>query len=70
MKGSEVKALADEEITAELKRLRDQLFKLRTQAVSEKIEDNSQFRKARRDIARLLTERHKRRAAKAEAVGS
>ena len=34
---------------------RDHLFKLRTQAVTEKLEDPSQLRKARRDIARILT---------------
>jgi len=65
MTGAEVRNLADEEIAAELRRLREQLFRLRTQSVSEKIEDNSQFRKIKRDIARLLTERNTRQAAKA-----
>lgn len=63
MNGSEVRALKDEEIGVELKRLRTKLFTLRTQAVSEKVEDNSQFRKIRRDIARLLTEQRTRAAA-------
>ena len=57
MKAEEVHKLSDEEIEVEVKRLRRHLFDLRTQAVTEKIEDTSQFGKARKDIARLLTER-------------
>lgn len=61
MKANEVRAMQDEEIGAELGRLRNKLFSLRSQTVTEKVEDNSQFRKIRRDIARLLTERAARR---------
>ena len=61
MKAKEVHKLSDEEIEAELQRLRQRSFELRTQAVTEKIEDTSQFAKVRRDIARLLTERSARR---------
>lgn len=57
MNGKEVRALSDEEIKSELARLRDKLFGMRTQGVTEKVEDNSSFLKSRRDIARLLTER-------------
>jgi ribosomal protein L29 len=56
MDGKEVRALKNEELQVELKRLRAHLFKLRGQSVTEKVEDNSQFAKTRRDIARLLTE--------------
>ena len=56
MKAKEVHKLSDEEIQVEVKRLRRRVFELRTQAVTEKIEDTSQFRKIRKDIARLLTE--------------
>lgn len=62
MTGTEVRKLTDEEIQVELKRLRGQTLKLRTQAVTEKVEDNSLFRKTRKDIARLLTEAHARSA--------
>ena len=55
MTGKEARALSGEEIGIELKRLREKLFTLRTQTVTEKVEDNSQFGKVRRDIARLLT---------------
>jgi ribosomal protein L29 len=61
MKAKEVHKLSDEEIDAELKRLRQRSYELRTQSVTEKIEDTSQFAQARRDIARLLTERSARR---------
>ena len=60
MTGKEVRALSPEEIGVELKRLRDKVFQLRTQGVTEKVEDNSQFRKVRRDIARLMTEKASR----------
>lgn len=67
MTGKEVRALKDEELTVELGRLRDRLFTLRSQSVTEKIEDNSQFTRIRRDIARLQTERTARRRAAATA---
>ena len=60
MKAKEVHRLSDEEINVEVARLRTKQFELRTQAVTEKIEDTSQFGKVRRDIARLLTEQSTR----------
>ena len=56
MTGAEVKKLRDEEITVELKTLRQKLFDLRNQTVTDKVADVSQFGKLRKDIARLLTE--------------
>ncbi|MGE3108221.1 MAG: 50S ribosomal protein L29 [Phycisphaerales bacterium] len=61
MNGEEVRKLTDGEIAVELKRLREKLYGLRVQAVTEKIEDVSKFRKVRKDIARVLTERNRRR---------
>ncbi len=61
MKAKEDHKLSDEEINVEVVRLRQRSFELRTQAVTEKIEDTSQFGDTRRDIARLLTERNSRR---------
>lgn len=57
MTGKESRALSQEEIGIELRRLRDKLFTLRTQTVTEKVENNSQFGKLRKDIARLMTAR-------------
>ncbi|MCA3006272.1 MAG: 50S ribosomal protein L29 [Planctomycetaceae bacterium] len=65
MTGAEVKKLTSEEVGVELKRLREKLFQLRNQAVTEKVEDTSQFRKIRKDIARLLTEQNARARATA-----
>ena len=56
MKAKEVHKLSDEEIQLEADRLRKRLFELKTQAVTEKIADTSQFGKVRKDIARVLTE--------------
>ena len=61
MKAKEVHKLSDDELQVETQRLRKRLFELRTQAVTEKIEDTSQFRKVRKDIARVLTEVSARR---------
>jgi len=61
VKASEVRAMRDEELGIELKRLRERLFELRQQMVTDKVSDNAQFGKLRRDIARVLTEQNARR---------
>ncbi|KAA0216041.1 MAG: 50S ribosomal protein L29 [Leptolyngbya sp. PLA3] len=63
MTGKEVRALKDEEIGLELGKLREKLFKLRSQGVTQKVEDVSQHQKVKRDIARLMTERRSRELA-------
>jgi large subunit ribosomal protein L29 len=55
MKVSEVRQLSDEELHTELQRVRRHLFDVRSQAVTEKLEDPSMLTKAKRDIARILT---------------
>jgi large subunit ribosomal protein L29 len=60
MKAKEIRKLSEEELTIEVKRLRRKMFDLRTQSVTEKIQDVSQFGKLRRDIAQLLTEQSRR----------
>ena len=60
MTANEVKKLSDEEIVVETARLRRRLLDLRTQTVTDKVADHSQFTKPRRDIARLLTEASRR----------
>jgi large subunit ribosomal protein L29 len=65
MKPSDVRALRDEEIKLEIERQRSRLYQLRTQAVTEKVEDTSLRRQTKRDIARLITERRARHIAKA-----
>jgi len=67
MKISEVRQLSDEELRSELERLRRRLFDIRSQAVTEKLEDPTLLTKGRRDIARVLTVmRERQRAAVAQ----
>jgi large subunit ribosomal protein L29 len=63
MTGKEVRALSDEELLVETDNLTKRLYDLRAAAVTEKIEDPSQFKKIRRDIARLKGERRARELA-------
>ncbi|MCH8912084.1 MAG: 50S ribosomal protein L29 [Planctomycetes bacterium] len=44
-----------DELHSELDRIRRHLFDLRSQAVTEKLEDPTQLTKTRREIAQLLT---------------
>ncbi|MSR44950.1 MAG: 50S ribosomal protein L29 [Phycisphaerales bacterium] len=59
----EIKKLKDEELSIECTRVRRALFDLRSQVVTEKVKDSSQFVKTRVDLARLLTETSARRVA-------
>jgi large subunit ribosomal protein L29 len=54
MKIADIRQLGDEELVAELERLRRHSFDLRSQAVTEKLEDPSMLTKAKRDVARIL----------------
>ncbi len=60
MKIKEIRQLSDDELTVELERLRRHLFDLRSQAVTEKLEDTTMVGRTKRDIARLLTVIRKR----------
>ena len=60
MKAAEVKKLRDDEIASEAARLRKKLFELRAQTITEKVKDTAQFKKNRKDLARVLTERSAR----------
>ena len=55
MKSSEIREMKTAELHAELDRLRRHLFDLRSQAVTEKLENPHQLIEARKDIARILT---------------
>lgn len=56
MKIDEIRQMKIEELHSELDRLRRHAFDLRTQAVTEKLQDPSLLTRAKRDIARILTE--------------
>ncbi|MBN2376114.1 MAG: 50S ribosomal protein L29 [Sedimentisphaerales bacterium] len=55
MKAAEIKEMNPDELQGELETLQRRLFDIRTQAVTEKLEDPSQLLKAKKDIARLKT---------------
>lgn len=56
MKPEEVHKMSDEELKVEQANLRKRLFELRSQAVTEKLENPRQISNLRRDLARVLTE--------------
>lgn len=55
MKVAEFRQMKTEELYLDLEKLRRHAFDLRSQAVTEKLQDPSLLTKAKRDIARLLT---------------
>ena len=55
MKIAEIRELKTEELHSELDRLRRRAFDLRSQSVTEKLQDPSLLTRARRDIARIFT---------------
>lgn len=63
MKAQDVKKMSDEELRVESANLRKRLFELKSQAVTEKLENPRQFGLLRRDIARMLTEQRARQIA-------
>ncbi|HMN39349.1 MAG TPA: 50S ribosomal protein L29 [Phycisphaerales bacterium] len=55
-----VKKMTGEELGIELNALRERMYTLRSQSVTEKVEDVSQFGITKRNIARILTEQNAR----------
>lgn len=53
--------MSDKVLSEELKKQREKHFELRSQTVTEKVTDTSQFAKVRKDIARVQTELSARR---------
>ncbi len=68
MEVSEARDMKIEELYMELERLRRRAFDLRSQAVTEKLQDPSLLTKTKRDIARLLTVLRERGETKIEQV--
>lgn len=60
MKSSELRKLNNEDLQNEVEKLRRQLFTLRSQAVTEKLENPRALSGVRKDIARALTEQRAR----------
>jgi large subunit ribosomal protein L29 len=55
MTAKEIREKETEHLKHELEERRKHLFDLRSQAVTEKLEDPSQLRKTKKDIARMQT---------------
>lgn len=64
IKKDELHKMSDPEIAEESQRLRDRLYELRQQAVTEKLENNREPGNIKKDIARLLTEKRSRELTK------
>mgnify|MGYP002017542019 CR=1 FL=1 len=60
MKARDVRKLGTEELDIEVLQLRRRLFELQSQRVTERIQDTSQFKSIKKDIARLLAEKQAR----------
>ena len=67
MTAKEIREKETEHLKHELEEKRKHLFDLRSQAVTEKLEDPSQLRKTRKDIARMQTVLRQRKLEKPEA---
>ena len=55
MKALELRELRDQELSDRLEELKQQLFSLRSQSVTEKLENTKAIINVRRDIARVKT---------------
>lgn len=56
MKANEIRELNTADIQEQIKAKKDELFRLRFQQATGQLEDTSQIRKVRKDVARMLTE--------------
>ena len=66
MKTSEYRGMSDEQLDLSLKEVVKNLFHLRFQSATERLETPSEIRKAKRDLARILTIQGERRRAAAK----
>ena len=55
MKANDIREMNPDELSDELENLQKKFFEIRTQAVTEKLEDPTQLTKVKRDIARIMT---------------
>jgi len=70
MKAKEIREKDDEALQHELVEKQKHLFDLRTQAVTEKLEDPTQMGKTRREIARIKTITAQRKAEATKAASA
>lgn len=70
MKPTEYRGMADEQLDLTLKEELKNLFHLRFQSATERLETPSEIRKAKREIARILTIRRERQLAAAKTAAA
>jgi len=72
VKASELRTMSDEQLSLTLKDTIKNLFHLRVQSSTERLETPSEIKKARREVARIKTILHERRrkAAAAQQQGA
>ncbi len=58
MKAAEIREMSIEEVKAEIESTREALMRLRFRSTTGELEDHTQLRSTRRNIARLLTILH------------
>ena len=63
MKTSEYRGMSDDQLALSLKEVEKNLFHLRFQSATERLETPSEIRKAKRDLARILTIQRERQLA-------
>ncbi len=66
MKAAEYRAMSDEQLELTHKEAIKQLFHLRVQSATERLETPSEIRKVKKDIARILTIQNTRKLAAAK----
>jgi len=64
-KPAELREMNDEQLAAELAQTRQELFRLRFQAATEKLDAPSNLMKLRREVARIKTIQNERKSAAA-----
>ncbi len=69
MKAAETRQKTDDELAEQLTGLKKEALNLRFQTSSGQLESTARVRAVRRDIARIMTMQHQRRAVTAAAVG-
>jgi large subunit ribosomal protein L29 len=62
-KASELREMSDDQLTHELRETQQELFRLRFQAATERLDAPSNLRKLRREIARIKTIQRQRELA-------
>ncbi len=70
MKASEYREMDDEQLRLTLEELYRNLFHLRFQSATDRLETPSEIRKAKRDVARILTVQRQRELAKQQEASS